>query len=81
MLRIVITKDGRQFKSYTDLHCEIVRTNKIDYHNVAQELVIDRGITYNVRRALPDKLQTARDVDALYAYGYYRDNQGLRIGD
>ena len=85
MLRIVKTKDGREFKSYTSLHCDIVRDNKLSYDDVIGEYSVEycngKPVVYNVLRALPDKIQIARDIDALYQYGYYKDNQGLRIGD
>lgn len=73
MLRIVKTRQGKEYKSYTDLHCEIVIDNHLNYNDVVAELVIDRGIVYNVRRSLPDKLQEARDIDALYRYGYLKE--------
>ena len=81
MLRIVKTKDGREFRSYTDTHAEIVLTDHLSYSNVSGEYFFEAGKLYDVRRPTPDKIQIARDIDALYAYDYYKDNQGLRIGD
>lgn len=76
MLRIVKTRDGKEYKSYTDLHCEIVIANKLKYNDVIGEYSVDfingKPIMYNIQRPLPDKLQLARDTEALYKYGFIK---------
>jgi len=73
MLRIVRLKNGKEFKSYSDLHAEIIADNHINYCDVKAELIIEKGIIYNVLRPLPDKLQLARDTEALYKYGFIKE--------
>jgi len=76
MLRYVITKNGKTYKSYTDFHCEIVVSNGLRYADVIQEGIIDRGIHYLVSRkdvVLPSNIEKAREIETLYAYGFLKE--------
>jgi hypothetical protein len=77
MLRIIKTKDGKEFKSYTALHSQIVIDNKLNYSDVIGEYSVEfkngKPIYYNVLRPLPDRLQLASDTEALYRYGFIKE--------
>ena len=76
MLRIVKIKGGKEFKSYTALHSQIVIDNQLNYADVIGEYSVEfkngKPIYYNVLRPLPDKIQLARDCEALYKYGFIK---------